>query len=297
MNPNGEPHAAKPQTRELHAGEEAQATAQEPGAVLRLLRHCVWPELPIRYDRGLRVAVRFILENFAVHGVVLSGTVLEGVADARSDLDLYVIHAQPQRRRLQRWFNGIPTEIFVNPVGTIRAYFADERNSPSTANMLAKGHVIYAQDPIVEQLRREAHTWLTHLPDLAADTLRWQRYSIADQLDNAKDTVTRDPAMAQMLLAGAVQSMVTYAFLAANRHLPRAKRTLDELATFDPETADSVRRFYLAADIAVRLSLAEAIAMRTIGVTGFFEWDSPWDTPDVAAHETNDADQVESNPE
>lgn len=273
MNSNAEPQG------EVRSSQDSQ----EPGAALRLLRHCVWPELPVRYDRGLRVAVRFVLENYSVHGVVLSGTVLEGRPDARSDLDLYVIHAHPQRRRLQRWFNGIPTEIFVNPVPAIRAYFPVERERPSTATMLAKGHVIYAQDPIVGQLRAEAQQWLACMPEYSAEELRWLRYVIADQLDNAKDTATRDVAVTQMLLAQAVQGMVRYAFLAANQHVPRDKRMLEALHALDPATAEPVRRFYTANDTAVRLSLAETIALRTIGVNGFFEWDSPWDTLDDAS--------------
>jgi predicted nucleotidyltransferase len=246
--------------------------------VLSLLRQCSWPALPAKYDQALRMAVRFILERYAAHAIVLSGTILEGAPDASSDLDIYVIHVAPQRQRLQRWFNSVPAEIFVNPACAIRGYFETERDRPCTANMLATGHVIYAQGPMVEQLRGEAATWLQRLPDLSEEQLRVMRYFAADQLDNAKDRAAQDPAVGQMILHEAVRRMLHYCFLAANRHLPRDKRLLHALETLDGATAQLAREFYTATDQATRFELAHALAMRTIRVTGFFEWESSLET-------------------
>ena len=60
----------------------------------------------------------------------------------RSAFELfYVIHAQPQRQRLQRRFHGVPAEIFVNPPHTIRGYFENEHRDgrPCTVHMFVTG--------------------------------------------------------------------------------------------------------------------------------------------------------------
>ncbi len=72
------------------------------------------------------------------HGIIVAGTHISGNPDPTSDLDIYVIHAHPQRQRIQKRFKGVPAEIFVNPPAAIRRYFAEEVRRPSTAHMLAQ---------------------------------------------------------------------------------------------------------------------------------------------------------------
>ncbi len=122
------------------------------------LDRCSWPALTDPYDIALREAVEFTFQRFEVSGIFACGSVIRGEGDALSDIDLYVVNADPFRQRFQRRFNGIPTEIFVNPAHQIRAYFADEHavGRPCTAHMLSTGHVVLSNDPVVEQLIGEA---------------------------------------------------------------------------------------------------------------------------------------------
>ncbi len=77
-----------------------------------------------------------------------------------------------------------------------------------------------------------------------------------------------------MILAQAVHEMLRYAFRAAGRFLPREKDLLSALEELDTPLAGLARGFYRADSLPERLALAEAIAGRTIGVRGFFEWES-----------------------
>ena len=104
-----------------------------------------------------------------------------------------------------------------------------------------------------------------------------RRYMAADAFENAQDIALVDPANASMILHQAVQAMLEYAFLAANRPLPRAKRMLAAVAELDPQLGDLARRYYDAAENSVRLTLATEIAGRTIQATGFFEWETPFE--------------------
>ena len=255
---------------------------------------CRWPQLPPRTDRALRAAVQFVLERFEVDGVIAAGTHISGIPDERSDLDIYVIHAQPQRQRIQRWFEGIPTEIFVNPPSSIRSYFVDEVDRPSTAHMLAGGFVVLDRAPVVEELRREAQEWL-HRPLNKTDLqLTVARYFAADGFDNARDVHERNPATATRILNGVVDSMLDYAFLARGCRLPRTKAYLDELSKMDSRLGELALHYYLAQDVDDRFALAEEIARHTIGESGFFEWESPLETvtsPQTATPTSANIDQ------
>ena len=96
------------------------------------------------YDIALREAVEFTFHASKCPGIFACGSVIRGERDALSDIDLYVVNADPFRQRFQRRFDGIPAEIFVNPAHQIRAYFADEHAAgrPCTAHMLSTGHVV-----------------------------------------------------------------------------------------------------------------------------------------------------------
>src|SRR5690554_91324 len=108
-----------------------------------------WPDLDKPYNQALREAVAFILGRFEVWGIIASGSIVDGRGDPGSDLEIYVVHAQPLRQRVQRWFNGVRAEIFVNPPAAIRRYFEEERDRPSTAAMLATGKIVLDRHPVV----------------------------------------------------------------------------------------------------------------------------------------------------
>src|SRR5262245_14981351 len=100
--------------------------------------------------------------TYAPLGIVVAGSIVRGEAGPTSDLDVFVIHDQPWRLRDQRWFEGIPAELFVNPPGQVRRYFRNEHGDgrPCTAHMFATGVALPPVAPIVEALVAEAHDWL-----------------------------------------------------------------------------------------------------------------------------------------
>ena len=93
-----------------------------------MLENCDFPNLPAEYDVALRDAVSFVLASFTPVGIIASGTILRGNPDATSDIDLWVIHLEPMRQRVQKFFNAVPVEIFVNPPWTIQTYL--RRSNP-----------------------------------------------------------------------------------------------------------------------------------------------------------------------
>lgn len=242
-----------------------------------------FPPLDEPYRTALREAVDFITARYDPLGIVASGTIVRGSPGPSSDLDLYVIHAAPWRQRVQRRFNGVPAEIFVNPPGQVRRYLESQRREgrPITAHMLATGVVVLDRDPVVEDLRRAAREALAQPPDPPAWALRFKRYMIATAFEDGTDVADSDPLSADMILHVAVREMLRYRFLSANRPIPRDKDLLRDLETLAAPLGALARAFYGAETFAGRRVLAGQIADAVIETRGFFEWESdPQDVPD-----------------
>lgn len=239
------------------------------------LSRCHWPDLPPRYATALRAAVTFALDRFEPQAIVAAGSVVRGEADRTSDIDLFVVQERPYRQRIQRWFGDVPAEIFVNPARAIRAYFAAEhaRARPSAAHMIATGFPVLG-GPALDALRAEAAEWLAKRAAITPDDDTFARYTAATLLEDGEDVAERDPALAGALLGEAVMAMLRYHARAAHGTVPRNKNLLLDVARSDGEAADLARRFFLASTIEERLLAARALADRTVGARGFFEWES-----------------------
>ncbi len=194
----------------------------------------------------------------------------------------------PGRQRIQKLFGspppnsplpGVPAEIFINPVQAVEGYLKEEQEdaTPMTAHMLATGFVVLEQDPIIADLRGRARALLERPPQAGPQKLTFFRYTAATIYEDAVDMVDANPETAAMILARAVGEMLRFAFHAAGRFLPREKDLLRALEELDPLLAELARSFYRATSLPERLSLAESIAGRTIGVKGFFEWESEYE--------------------
>ncbi len=238
---------------------------------------CRWPEVVEPYATALRRAVAFVCTRTEPVGLFACGSILRGAPDPGSDWDLYVIHRESGRFRVQERFAGVPAEIFVNTPESARAYMREEQEDgrPITAHMLATGFVVLDRDPIVAALRAEAAACLQAGPRVSPERIVCQRYLAADALDNARDVLPRDPSCATLILAGAVKAMLECRFLTAGRFIPGAKDLLAETRALDPELGELVDGFFVAADAEIRLALAERIADHTIEARGFFAWESP----------------------
>jgi predicted nucleotidyltransferase len=241
-----------------------------------LLELCRWPELGEPYAEALRQAVAFVLDEADPVGIVATGTVIRGEAHPASDIDLYVLHDAPYRRRVQRFFAGVPTEIFINPPHVVRSYFRDEHRTGRrfTAHMLATGFVILDRGAVVEALRSESRDWLARPHEWSSEDAQRARYAAATRLEDGADTTQTDAAVAALLLAQSVTEMLEYWLRAHGRPLPRAKALVSEITALDPELGAMTSRFALARSPLERLEAAHQIADYVLQVRGFFEWDS-----------------------
>jgi hypothetical protein len=213
------------------------------------------PQLEPPFDRALADALDYVFDiHDDVVSINLAGSVFRGKADARSNLDLYVI------------------EMFFNNEERSRGYFAqDQREGRARAvRLMAFGHVIYDPDGVFARLRADALDVMERGPAVPEEALTFRRYGAVDQMDSALDVADRDPAMARILATEAVSQAIAVWFVERGGWIPRGKDRLQELRTVDPEAAIAVERFIDSGSVA---EAEEAIAV-LLGVGGFFEWDS-----------------------
>ena len=247
------------------------------------IAQCRWPPLSATVDAALREATRFVFAEVDPVGIIATGSIIRGQGHGSSDLDIYVIHEAPFRRRVQQFFRDVPAEIFINPPHAVRGYFVEEHRDgrPITAHMLATGFVVYSSAAIVEELRAEAREWWERPTLLSEADATRERYGIATRLEDGADVTHADSRTATMLLNQAVASMLEFFCLTKAGRVPRSKELLALTEALDSEVGRLATAFFSAATTTERLQAAEALADRTIGARGFFPWDSGPDSAPV----------------
>jgi predicted nucleotidyltransferase len=240
------------------------------------------------YDQAIAELEPYVQATWKPIGVIVAGSIVRGEGGPTSDLDVVVLHEEPWRLREQRWFAGVPTELFVNPPGRVRQAFADEHAEgwPSMAHMFVTGEVLDLPGPphpVVAELIREAREWLARPVALSPAQLAAQRYGAVDMLDNARDVIDDDPAAAQLFLASTVTQIIACAFLGRGLFQPRRKRAIAALSEIDPAAGDLIRRWATQSGRDA-LATVEQLARHVIGVDTFFAWASDRD-PVIAPRE------------
>ena len=232
------------------------------------------PQLDAPFDRALDVALAY-LDGLpeTVIGVWLAGSVARGEADANSDLDLYVLVDGAHRRRLQRFFSGVPTEIFLNPPDRARRYFDEDRAAgrrPSL-DMMAEGVILFDPQGECAAIQREARLVIETGPEADPVASQTRRYLVTDALDNAADVAERDSATARVLGGSALREAMVLSFLLDGRWAPRDKDLLPTLRAERHPAVTAIDEFGRTGAIAA----AKAATHALIGVDGFHEWETP----------------------
>jgi predicted nucleotidyltransferase len=233
------------------------------------------PLLPDPYAEALRCALEFVFSNFRPFAVVVSGSIIRGSPDPSSDFDIVVLHDEPWRQRVQKWFGGVPSEIFVNSVDMVKSYFEQESKAgrPVMAHMLATGSDVFSNSPVTEEIVAMAKANLERGPHFTEMDLNQQRYLAACLFEDAFETRDRDPVTAVLILGRAIDSTIKFWYSARQRFVPRSKEQLDVIRIEAPETAALIDRASVGS-LDVRMTAARMLAEEVIQSTGFFEWDS-----------------------
>lgn len=209
--------------------------------------------------------------------VTLSGSVVLGLGDPNSDLDIWVVIEGEHRQRVQRRFDDVPCELFFNPVATIRSYFETEsrEGSPSSMRLTLDGHVLFDPDGVARGLREEARTVLDDGPQVPPETIVQRTYSAVDALDNARDVHGRDPMLSSIMTSSALRETLLLAYLLNGEWEPRLKDLRVGLDNVCPSVVEPLVRY----EQDPTPDSAGDVLQAVLGVSTFFEWES---TPERA---------------
>lgn len=229
-----------------------------------------------KQQKALTEAIDWINLNHECTAIVASGSIIRGNGDENSDFDFYVVHSKPFRQRIQKYFNGVPCEIFLNNIDHIYDYFETEgkNNRPVTAHILLTGQVVKGKDdPQIKALIEEAKTLATKFTPLTAEQLIAKQYTIALLFEDAMDVKDSDVITAAFILDKAVLEAVDFIFLKNQLPLPRLKERFNVLDEIEPAAAKIARQYY-DTTINNKFDIARKLVLLTAKHTGFFEWES-----------------------
>ena len=227
--------------------------------------------------RALDAAKAFVEDRYQPWAMLAAGTIVRGESDLNSDIDLYVLHDEPFRQRVQRRFGDVPFEIFVNTAASVHRYLEREEASgrPSTAHMLATGVVLTGiEDQRLAELRDRARRSLASRPQWTRLDLLRERYAAASQVEDAIDRIRADPATAMRLLGRGVDASLSYWYKERGTFIPRQKELVAGVADHDSRLDRLIRVFWGDYSFEERWSAGMEVADRVLGTRGFFEWES-----------------------
>ncbi len=237
-----------------------------------------YPELNEPYAKALREAVEWIFASYEVCGLLVTGTILRGTPDTRSDLDIHVLHRDRFRERVQRFFNGVPCEIFVNPPDRVKDYFIEdlEDRRPISPHMYATGTSLFDPDGQILELQTEATSLLTNTPQApCADALTASRYSVATEFEDVLDLAERDEHAASVMLGAVIVHLLEFRANQSPGWKPRNKDLLQRIEELDPLAARLAIEAASGFTLYERLEATRSLCALVTQSEGFFEWKSP----------------------
>jgi hypothetical protein len=236
----------------------------------------VWPDLSDHYLDALKEGTKWILDNLNPIGLIVTGTIIRGNPDTSSDFDIFVIHEDCFRQRIQKIFNAVPFEIFVNPPSSIIKNLNDEYKSQRqpTAHMLSTGYALINKSDIVDTLLVNARMNLEKKPDYDDYQANLLRYKAAVLLEDAFDIKDKDTGMVNMFISNTVQAILDWFYYKEQVFMPRQKELLASTEKMNTEIGKYSRKVMESTLTDDKLEYLKKLADLTIMTYGFFEWES-----------------------
>lgn len=228
-----------------------------------------------RHKLAMATATSFIRETFTPAGILVAGTIIRGEGHTNSDLDFAVVHDKPWRQRVQRFDEGVPVEIFVNPPGQWRKTFMGEvRNGqPSMLGIFSSGISIHDDGGQLSGLVEQARQLLEKGPEISEEHFTNLRYALVTHFEDAVDIEQIDLDRSNAYVVNSLLQAARLRILQSRAWLPREKQLFDRLETLDPDFGHSLRQVF---DAPRRqwVRRATPIVEQVADTPRFFAWES-----------------------
>jgi hypothetical protein len=236
----------------------------------------IWPDLSNHYLDALKEGTEWIIDKFNPIGLIVTGTIVRGNPDINSDFDIFAIHNNFFRQRIQKTFKSVPFEIFVNPPSSIIKNLKNEYKSQRqcTAHMLATGLVLINKADIINELITNANINLGKQPDYGECQATMLRYKAALLLEDAIDIKDKDAGMTNIFISDTVQAILDWFYYKEKVFKPRQKELIVNTERMNQKIGEYSRKVMESTQLEEKFDYLKRLADLTIMTYGFFEWES-----------------------
>lgn len=212
-------------------------------------------------EAALPAALDRLRRTPGVYAALWCGSAARGEGNAHSDLDFHALVRGAHRWRANYVVQGVPVEVFHNPVRKVQAMFAAGQGD--TIGMFAEGRVVLPH-PDLEALMAEARA--LHAAGPAPRPLSPQgRFRLLEEVMDARALADRHDPLHVLIACRAAHLAVEALFEARGWWEVKAQRWLPELTERDPQAARDLHALLSAPDPAARQTALEALAVRVTG--------------------------------
>jgi hypothetical protein len=232
-------------------------------------------EMLEHHKQALNEAISWIEGNYTTIGIIASGSIISGIPSPTSDFDIYVIHEEKFRQRVQKYFKNIPCEIFINSIEQTKLSFLAEQknNRPVTAHMISNGILLKGDsNENIKSIVKEAKDFELKPKILTANEETFIKYGISNLLEDANDVVESDPMTCEYILVKIIDKIMDFWFLKKQIPLSRIKERMSLINRYDPEFLDQINKAFQSQNIIEKLDAVTKIVENIIGEKGYFEW-------------------------
>jgi predicted nucleotidyltransferase len=195
------------------------------------------------YRKALAAAMADITADPEVIGVLFTGSIQQGRAQATSDLDLYVVTHKDHYWRATRRYEGVETELFINNVASMKWRITRPDEIAATAGF-ATGEILLDRTGELAELQVIARErWEAGPRPVSENQIVLLRYALTDLADDLAD-VADDP-VASRVQGAALVSKATDAYCKLNRHWgDKPKRLVAYIAERDEVLGEMLKDYY-----------------------------------------------------
>lgn len=212
-----------------------------------------------RLEAALPAALERLATTPGVYAALWCGSAARGEATPYSDLDFHALVTGDVRWRRNVVVDGVPVEVFHNPVRKVRSMFAAE--DAATITMYAQGRAVLPH-PDLDALMAEAQA-LSAAGPVPRPLSEAQRFNLIEEVMDCRGVV-QQPTHA--LLALAVATRAVDRLYAVNGWWEvKRERWPADLAVRSPEVAQELNAVLVASEPDSRQAALETLVTRLTG--------------------------------
>ncbi|MFK7600847.1 hypothetical protein ACI3L1_01410 [Deinococcus sp. SM5_A1] len=213
-----------------------------------------------RLEAALPAVLKRIAATPGVYAALWCGSAARGEANAYSDLDFHALVSGDHRWRSNFMVDGVPVEVFHNPVRKVRAMLAAE--DAATITMFAQGRAVLPH-PDLDALMAEARALYAAGPTPRPVSPSTQFMLVDAVMDARASRQTPVHALTVMAALGPLVMRPLYA--AGGWWDVKREHWLDDLEAKAPAVAQELRLVLGAATDDARQEAFEVLARRLTG--------------------------------